>query len=103
MSAPQPIIGSMSRSHLISVASLRWLPHGIAIAAYVCACIFVPLPVAAQQPAWRDIAMQAQTNAAVGQMTANAIIGALQAEIAELKAQLAKAPSAPPIEPPAAK
>ncbi len=47
--------------------------------------------------------MQAQTNAAVGQMTANAIIGALQAEIAELKAQLAKAPSAPPIEPPAAK
>ncbi len=70
------------------------------IRALLVALLLAPLPAAAQQqPAWQDIALQAQKNAVVDQMTANAIIGALQAEIAELQKQLsAKTPpaAAPP-------
>jgi hypothetical protein len=53
---------------------------------------------AAQQAPWQDIAVQAQQNAARDQILANAVIANLQAEIADLKAQIAKAQ--PPPEPP---
>jgi cell division protein FtsB len=52
----------------------------------------------AQQASWQDIAVQAQQNAARDQILANAVIANLQAEIADLKAQIAKMP--PPPEPP---
>jgi cell division protein FtsB len=52
----------------------------------------------AQQASWQDIAVQAQQNAARDQILANAVIANLQAEIADLKAQIAKAQ--PPPEPP---
>jgi cell division protein FtsB len=52
----------------------------------------------AQQASWQDIAVQAQQNAARDQILANAVIANLQAEITDLKAQIAKAQ--PPPEPP---
>jgi hypothetical protein len=42
-------------------------------------------------PAWQDLAIEAQKNATLDQISANAIIASLQAEIAALKAELAKA------------
>jgi cell division protein FtsB len=56
------------------------------------------VPASAQQASWQDIALQAQQNAARDQILANAVIANLQAEIADLKAQIAKAQ--PPPEPP---
>jgi hypothetical protein len=41
-------------------------------------------------PAWQDLAIEAQKNATLDQISANAIIASLQAEIAALKAELAK-------------
>jgi hypothetical protein len=41
-------------------------------------------------PAWQDLAIEAQKNATLDQISANAIIASLQAEIATLKAELAK-------------
>jgi hypothetical protein len=42
-------------------------------------------------PAWQDLAIEAQKNATLDQISANAIIASLQAEIAALKTELAKA------------
>jgi hypothetical protein len=41
-------------------------------------------------PAWQDLAIEAQKNATLDQISANAIIASLQAEIAALKTELAK-------------
>jgi hypothetical protein len=46
---------------------------------------------AQQQPSWEDLALQAQKNATLDQMAANAMITNLQAEVTSLKAELAKA------------
>lgn len=49
---------------------------------------------AAQQPPaptdWQSLALRAQQNATVEQMTANGMLSALQTENAELKSELAK-------------
>jgi cell division protein FtsB len=62
------------------------------------ALVSAATPAFAQQASWQDIAVQAQQNAARDQILANAVIANLQAEIADLKAQIAKAQ--PPPEPP---
>ena len=43
-----------------------------------------------QAPSWEDIAIEAQKSATMDQISSNAIIGSLQAEIRALKAELAK-------------
>jgi uncharacterized small protein (DUF1192 family) len=55
---------------------------------------------AEQKPSWQDLAIQQQMNTLQDQAVSNAIIAALQAEIADLKAQLAKAQQAPKDPPP---
>jgi hypothetical protein len=60
---------------------------------------------AAPQPAadWQGLALRAQQNATVDQMVANGMLSALQAEVNELKAQLAKLQKDPPAPPEASK
>jgi hypothetical protein len=54
---------------------------------------------AQQAPSWEDIAIEAQKSATMDQISSNAIIGSLQAEIRALKAEVAKA-SKPADKPP---
>lgn len=70
--------------------------------------LVLPVVAVAQQPVpnWQDIALRAQQNATVDKVIDNSMLAALQAEIADLKAQLAKKqtlpdpPSEPKSEPP---
>jgi hypothetical protein len=60
----------------------------------------LPREAIAQQPSptsWQELALREQQNATLDKMIANGMIAALQAEVAELKAALAKhdPPAAP--------
>ena len=63
------------------------------------ATVLFPLAAMAQmplaQPSWQDLALRTQQNATVQQMLDNAMISALQNEIAALKAQPAAKPDPP--------
>lgn len=57
-----------------------------------------------QSTNWQELALTAQQNATREQMVANGMLAAMQTEIAELKAQLAKSHSSPnPVTPEPAK